>query len=245
MDNGAAHQRILLWVLSISMLVVSLTAAIPPVLAQSSSSPGVLPPQSHAHGKSYGEWSAAWWQAILGLPLASNPVLGANCGILQYSRQVWFLTGPPSPDATTRTCTIPTGTALFLPIITGECSTVESAPFFGRNEPELRACARALIDGVGVSTLRATIDGVAVQDLVRYRVQSPLFPFANLPADNFLGVPAGLSGSAVSDGYWLLLHPLSPGQHTIHWEASVLTGPVAGFGQNVTYILNVVPRGQQ
>ncbi len=43
----------------------------------------------------------------------------------------------------------------------------------------------------------------------------------------------------VSDGYWLMLKPLSPGNHVILWEGAFVSGPGAGFSQNVTYNLIV------
>jgi hypothetical protein len=44
----------------------------PPVEAQGNSNPGVLPPNSHAFGRSYGEWSAAAWQYLLAIPASIN-----------------------------------------------------------------------------------------------------------------------------------------------------------------------------
>jgi hypothetical protein len=35
--------------------------------------PGVIPPQSKAHGMTYGEWSAKWWQWAYSLPVDQNP----------------------------------------------------------------------------------------------------------------------------------------------------------------------------
>src|SRR5262245_2257965 len=42
----------------------------------------ILPPDSAPFGKSYGQWSAAWWQQMLPIPVPKNPLLdatGANC----------------------------------------------------------------------------------------------------------------------------------------------------------------------
>jgi hypothetical protein len=48
--------------------------------------------------------------------------------------------------------------------------------------------------------------------------------------------PAGTFSPAVSDGYWVMFTPLSPGQHTIHFEG-VQTGGFATGG--ITYNLTV------
>jgi hypothetical protein len=44
---------------------------------------------------------------------------------------------------------------------------------------------------------------------------------------------------AVADGIYVMLAPLSPGRHVVHWTA---TG--GGFIQDITYTLTVVPRGR-
>ena len=225
---------------------------LPAVRVDAAGGDAVMPPQSHAFGKSLGEWTAAWWQWILPKQNAQNPVLdptGALCGQGQ-SGKVWFLVGSPGNDpnnpndTTVRSCTIPTGVAILIPIITGECSTIEAPPFFGQTDPQLRACADALLDGVDLASVKATVDGVSVPALRNQRVQSPPFDFTIPPENNYLGVSGKTGGRSVSDGFWLLLHPLSPGQHTIHVEAMVTSGDAAGFTQRITYNLTVVPGRQ-
>jgi hypothetical protein len=47
---------------------------------------------------------------------------------------------------------------------------------------------------------------------------------------------------AVSDGYWIILEPLQPREHEIHYKAS-LTNPTTGilfYTDDVKYHLNVV-----
>ena len=93
--------------------------------------------------------------------------------------------------------------------------------------PELLACASASVDQVDPDTdLSATVDGAAARMV---RAHSAVFPLV-LPEDNVFGAPAG-HYQEVADGYWVLLDPLSPGEHTIHFAA-------AGF-LDVTYHLTV------
>jgi hypothetical protein len=206
--------------------------------------PTVLTPDAPAYGATYAEWSARYFQWFLSFPMAVNPATdetGERCGYGQ-SGPVFFLAGgmpipfevggtPPAATGV-RACTVPAGTALLLHVLGANCSTVEPPPFFGRDEAELRACAKALLDLPSVLT--ATVDGVAIPDLTRYRVQSPLFRVA-LPADNWLGVPPA-TAEAVADGYWLLLAPLPPGEHEIRFGGYV---PDIGIGLEVTYRLTV------
>jgi hypothetical protein len=56
-----------------------------------------------------------------------------------------------------------------------------------------------------------------------------------LPDGNIFGVPADTYGPMVTDGYYLMLAPLSAGAHTIHFTASL----GGGFHLDVTYHLTV------
>lgn len=230
------------WQSSLAMIGVVLGLAIVPVsrAMAENPNPGVFPPDENVSGMTYGDWSAAWWQYLLTIPTNTNPsTTGLNCGIGQSTGPVFFLTGAPTSAQVTRECTVSTKKALFFPIINIECSTVESAPFHGNNGQELRTCAAGFADGIGVDTLKVTVDGIKLQRPGLYRAQSPLFDFIMPAADNFLGVPGVTSGSSVSDGYWVMLKPLSPGQHVLHFKGEITSGPGEGFSQDVTYHLTI------
>jgi hypothetical protein len=69
--------------------------------------------------------------------------------------------------------------------------------------------------------LFASIDGMAVPNLIAHRHPSPVFNFNFLDPDNvqsfFYGFPViGLVEPIIADGYWLLLEPFSTGPHTLH-----------------------------
>jgi len=196
-------------------------------------------PLAEYNGLTSGEWLAVWWQEIFATsvqggshPLIDGGAFGGNNGI-------WFLGGPVmpagSPKATIR-ATVPAGTHLFVTIITVECSVAETPPFHGENEGELRTCANGLLDAV--SDLAVTIDGEQVAHPGAYRVQSPLFRYGPLTADNVLGLPAATQSDAVGAGYALLLPPLSAGVHRIAVRASV---PAFGIGVDTEAIITVRP----
>jgi hypothetical protein len=228
--------------------VILIVGLLSPVYAKNAN-PGVMPPNAQPHGMTYGELSAAWWQWAFSLPIEQNPffdengscVNGAN-GQFEFA-PVWFLTGVINVSGTAvRDCTVPAGTFLFFPIINSECSTLEGN---GTTEEPLRACATAAIDPV--TTVAAEIDGVPVKNLTDYRFESPLFTFGPLPDNNvlqFFGVdaPAGATSLSVADGYYLLLAPLSVGQHTIHFTGTI--GPPVNFEVDITYNLTVAPRAR-
>lgn len=70
------------------------------------------------HGKTYAEWTVAWFQWALGTRADRNPALdktGAFAGEGQRG-PVWFL-GGNFGGATTRTFVLPAGKAIFSPVL--------------------------------------------------------------------------------------------------------------------------------
>ena len=177
---------------------------------------GILPPKSQPFGKSYGEWAAAFWQWALALPIEEHPFLESpNDPNFDFSAgqsgKVWFWSAPDGP--LTRTVSMPAGKALFLTLRDVEVSTLEEAPFFGATEAEQRAGSKWFADRI--VNVFCVIDGVPVQNLQAYRFSTPQFEFT-APVPWIFGATGGM-GTAVGDGYFLMLAPLSKGLHTIHY----------------------------
>ena len=201
--------------------------------------PGVLPPQSHPYGKTYGEWSAEHWKWTYSLPADHHPLTDTADVSAGQSGPVWFLGGTFAPTTdldgnligiADRHVTIPAGKALFFPIIDAEASLAEGN---GTTETDFREFANFFVDHA--VNLSCTIDGQPLANLPAYRVESPLFTFGPLPGNNLLGLPTGTTSPAVSDGYFVMLAPLSSGQHTIHIAgAFVFTEEADGFDFSFT-----------
>jgi hypothetical protein len=83
---------------------------------------------------------------------------------------------------------------------------------------ELRLCAKAIQDQV--TTLNATVDGVPVLNLHKYRIPSPPFTFT-LPQNDILGLPANVTTQAIADGNWVFLKPISAGSHKSMFKGGV------------------------
>lgn len=207
-------------------------------------------------GATYGQWSAGWWQWMTSIPNADNPQTAAgeiDCSVGQKGA-VWYLAGAPSGTTAVRSCTIPRGRSLFFPVL--------NAVFFnGPGESFTVAEKRDLLHGVLADTepgflapgsraceLTATIDGEPVTFTVpEARVQSPSFALDT--GDGPSGLPPGVvDPEAVSDGFWVMLPPLAPGEHTLHFggrfcqledfDDHPVFGPV-----DVTYQLTVTGKG--
>jgi hypothetical protein len=72
----------------------------------------------------------------------------------------------------------------------------------------------------GSKSMDIIIDGVKLENLENYRIQSPLFD-VTFPENNIFSVKPG-STKAVSDGYWVFLEPLTVGKHELEFSASVI-----------------------
>jgi hypothetical protein len=211
--------------------------------------PRVIPPQADFRGFSYGEWEAEWWSFLFLIPVVdgSHPIL--NGGAFAIVNGVLFLCPAyyPTVDPPYQVSVIVSpGTAIFVPVVSQECSQIEPPPSYGGNEAEMRACANGIIDQT--SGLFAVIDGQAAENLGAYRVQSPMFEFGPLPANSifqyFSADPTGrdefegVTSFSVDAGVYLLLAPLSVGNHTLHVGG---TYDVFGFTADTTFNITVVP----
>jgi hypothetical protein len=216
--------------------------------ANGTPNPGVLPPQSHPFGKTYGEWEAAFWQWTFSLPADHHPLTDTAPASTGQTGHVWFLGGTFAPTVgpggefigqVTRDATIPAGTALFFPILNVESSTLEGN---GTTFAELSASSKSLADFIVPSSLFVKIDGQSLQGLSSFRAQSPLFTFGPLPDNNLLGAPAGSTSLSVADGYHIMLAPLSVGPHTLEFGGKLVAPPLnLTFIQDITYHITVAP----
>lgn len=235
----------------ISLLLVALILLVQVVTVEAANSnPNVAPINSSAYGKTYGDWSAAWWQWIFAQTSATNPFSATDCATTPQpaNQKVVFLVGTGGGE--TRTCTVSPGTPLFFPLING--INFDYYPS-GINDPVGDTPATWLKDfkiyfAPQNVVLNASLDGVPLKDLKTYQVFSDPF-FANLVPGNIFGIPGGLV-EGLNAGYFLMLHPLSPGTHVIQFSASTLSGVHEStpgifdfdpFSISSTYLITVKP----
>jgi hypothetical protein len=191
--------------------------------------PPVIPPHANAFGQSLAEWTIGHAQWQFEPPASLSPLLdGAECanGANGQSGPVWFLAGG-GQGVVVRYCTAPAGKALFAIVSASFCSFAEGA---GETEEELRACAQSWEDSNTVLILE--IDGVPVPNLLRHRLQTPLFEII-WPEDNLFGLPAG-SDFAVSDATAVLIPPLPKGTHTIQRRVEAEDGYISDITWHLT-----------
>jgi hypothetical protein len=219
------------------------TAAFPSrTLADDDGDPRIVPLDGRLDDRGYEGWSVAWWHWATAFAPGVNPVLDTDgtYATQGQSGPVFFLAGTFGGTAV-RNVSVRRGTYLFLPLANSEWDTV---PGFSNplNLPDplsvadIRKITSYFVTG---DRLSCEIDGKPVRNLTSYRVRSPVFSF-NMNPDfaTFGGYPAPYVRTAVSDGYWLMLKPLSVGRHVIHFTAS---NAKTGFAIDVTYNLTITP----
>jgi hypothetical protein len=181
----------------------------------------------------YQTLAAKWWSWAIdeNLDPITAPSGPVDCAAGQQGN-TWFLGGANFPDEgdplvpIVRTCTIPKKVSLFFPVVNAfafappsQTACTEVPVHTQKQLDEHRKCAASFIDGFSPADLTATVDGPN-NPVPIVRATSALFPI-HLGDDNpfsDFGVTAGNYLDA-ADGYWVLLDPLSPGPHTIHFVA--------------------------
>jgi hypothetical protein len=198
---------------------------------------GVFAIDSNPYGLSYEDWTIKWWQWAYSMTVETSPQLdqtGEQCGEGQGVMPIFFL-ADGAGSVVERTCTVPAEKAILIPVSVVECSFAEGS---GTTEEELHTCAQE--DESSNPTLFLSVDGRQIQQIAKYRVHSSAFN-VTVPENGMFGAKAGPT-RAVSDGYWIILEPLPPGEHEVHFKSS-LTNPTTGilyFADDVKYHLNVV-----
>jgi hypothetical protein len=176
---------------------------------------------SNPYSISYGDWIATWWQWNIGIPPAQHPRdhFSPQTCTTDQAGPVWFL-----PDILSgkedRSCTMPSGKAILVPLLTGFCDDDNTDPAVKTDEG-LRKCAMA---GNEYGILSAKLDGVDLQNLDQYRMQSNFFNLT-VPKDNFCNCVPGTFKST-ADGFFIFLKPLSVGKHDLVLTTSV-SNPVS------------------
>ena len=225
MQGKRTHRRILSIVALVTLVISVGTASAQPSV--------VFRRDANPFDKPFEQWTAEWWQFILSLPAAVNPLLdtGEQCAVGQHG-PVWFLAGSLG-EVVTRTCTVPSGKALFVPVlnlvdINGTTQTAR----------ELRAEIAPCMDAVAGLSLE--VDGQRVRNLAEdFHIRSAVFDIT-VPPGGLL--PPGTYSPVVDDGFYVMLKPLSVGSHTIHLSGASEGCPIQGpFSVDVFYHLNIVP----
>jgi hypothetical protein len=204
----------------------------------------LFPIDARPYGASLSEWADREGVWAYQQPLAVNPLLdqtGEHCAEGQEG-PVWFLPriAGPRVHSATRTCTIPAGRAILLEIGAYvnpfPCPDPNFRPAPGQSLYDfLRVDPKNFMDGV--TLLEVSLDGVPLVDPMAYRVHSEeLVYFTGDPSMSAVDpCITGTEQPMVSDGFFMLFKPLSPGEHVIR----VYGEDVRGAEKTYVYRLTV------
>ncbi len=176
-------------------------------------------------GVGLGEWTARWWRWASAQSVA--PYLDRDGRLCEIGQQgpVWFLAGTDGTFKPHRTCVMPEGKHLLVPVI----NMVYWGPR-GRDVPCRELQAGAALNNDRLAGAIVVLDG---RTLGRLRLRSD--GCFRMDPDN----PRSRLGAA--DGYWLMLKPLPHGRHTLVVSASYGESgdKYGGMRQDFEYVLDV------
>jgi hypothetical protein len=239
----------------------SWTITVSPVLPQPGVFPPQSHPYGRSYGEWGAAWQQwCFTTTTANCPVTDNT--GERALVNQWWSPVYFLAGTfgalpdtpwASPDPVTRNVTIPAGTALCMPIYNWGLAYPEDLPGVPPEDAvaTMYEMLNAFFDPMTEADLPiCEIDGVAVKNILIYRAQSEPFwiyvPAHNVQNDLMDYFTTGQTTPpfppyyakgwhlSTSDGFYVILKPLSAGKHTIH-----LGAPAGTSWPHVYYNLTV------
>jgi len=203
----------------------------------------IFPPGGKPYGLTYADHIKNFWKWSLGIPAKDNPSndpTGAKCatGQLNTTSSVFYLafnTGGLSQ----RTCKVPAGKGLFIPVMQAEISDKESPK---ASTQDLNSTVTTDQNSVNSLYLKIGDKEYNYQDLLKYRTNTGIFDVV-YPNNGIFGVMQGGPSKDIADGFYIITEPLAKGTYPIHFKSSLLctgTGCVdTNFAQDITYTVIV------
>jgi hypothetical protein len=198
----------------------------------------ILNPNVPQYGKTYAEWASAWiaYSQRYAPPDCADPVVdetGELCTRYQdEDSPVFFLVGNYGGVSRRDRCVVPAGKALFFPLLEafGDNAGVPLDQLY--SDETLRSYAESSFALMDASTLQLSVDGATAEGLERGAVTNTK-TFTHFDStqnryacDDKTNVEGDFPG--YGSGYWVMLAPLAPGQHTVEFSAQARPAP----GQN-------------
>ena len=212
------------------------------VYSQNESALSLYDNSTKPYGLSYEDHVINYNKFMLSIPLDSNPgtdETGERCTVGQNleNSSIFYLTGG-SGGNTERTCTIPAGLGLFIPMIEVEASTGEVP---GATVQDLHQIAKTDQDNVKSLILRINSTEYSYDYLKKFRTHTHDFDVI-FPENALFGANPGPS-KVVADGHYAITSPVSPGMYRIQFGGSLVCLEAdclePTFGTNTIYNLIV------
>lgn len=224
-------------IVSFLFMLLLFSATLSPVLG--SNSVNIFPPGSKPYGLTFAEHQKNFWKWILEIPANESPVndrTGEKCanGQSNTNSSVFYLSFN-NGGISERTCKVPVGKGLLIPVMQVEWSDKE-AP--GASVEELHKSAKKDQDSVNSLYLKIGDKEYKYKDLIKYRTQTDVFEVV-FPDNGIFGVIEGGISKVVADGFYIITEPLTKGNYSVHFKSSLIC-PDPGcaepnFAQDIKY----------
>jgi hypothetical protein len=182
---------------------------------------GIIPPESKPSGLSYEDHVMNFWKLMLSIPIEQNPMEDETGEICTHGQNtsrssVFYLTANAG-GASVKTCEIPSGLSLLIPVITVTSSDEENP---SATVDELHNIAQNDQDHVDSLYLRINGHEFPYEELLKYRLHTREFQV--MFPENALDGAAPGPATVVADGYYVITEPLGPGEYNIQFKGSVV-----------------------
>ena len=224
-------------IVSFLFMLLLFSATLSPVLG--SNSVNIFPPGSKPYGLTFAEHQKNFWKWILEIPANESPLndrTGEKCanGQSNTNSSVFYLSFN-NGGISERTCKVPVGKGLLIPVMQVEWSDKE-AP--GASVEELHKSAKKDQDSVNSLYLKIGDKEYKYKDLIKYRTQTDVFEVV-FPDNGIFGVIEGGVSKVVADGFYIITEPLTKGNYSVHFKSSLIC-PDPGcaepnFAQDIKY----------
>lgn len=209
-------------------------------------------------GLSYQDYVIAWWKWLISIPKDRNPDPD-NTGERSAEGQdpkfpVFFLSSGNPDNKIQRKCEIPSNKGIFIPIMPVEVSDKEVDEIKNMKSKlsiidYMKRKAKKDQDGVTELYLKIDEDEYQLETLRKFRINQTYVFDVIFPSNNIYDREPGPS-KAVADGHYIIINPLSKGEHRIKWisEATCknnekdINDPQCiddNFKQDIEYIITV------
>jgi hypothetical protein len=192
---------------------------LPPVAG--STSVNIFPPGGKPYGLEYPKHIENFWKWSLAIPAKENPIddpTGEKCarGQSNTNSSVFYLAFN-NGGISERTCKVPVGKGLLIPVMQVEISEKETP---GATPEELKLAAKTDQDSVNSLYLKIGDKEYSYEDLQPFRMNTDIFE-VNYADNGIFGVIEGGPSKVAADGYYILTEPLQKGNYTIHYKSSL------------------------
>jgi hypothetical protein len=211
----------------------------------------IFTPQDKPYSLTYEEYAKNFWKWLVSIPKTHSPESdltgerSAN-GQTNLKSPIFYLSiGPNGGPAVERTCTIPNGKGILIPVMVVVISDKEVPEIPNPTIEDLSRKAKKDQDSVTEMYLRIDNEEYKIEDLSKYRIHTDEFD-VKFPQNAIWDVSEG-PAKAVADGHYILSKPLSRGEHIVHWKSSLTCVNREGepkcvdsnFVQNIKYTITV------